>query len=100
MSKNINKPQVYRTEAERYSTGMTLFENYVVFPDGECREIGHTLRMSDIVDLNGYPLAVPLPTHRMIAYHVASKRTSEERGVITTRFILEQLNADELLAYT
>jgi hypothetical protein len=72
----------------------------VIFPDGESREISHMLKVNELVDINGYPLPIPLPTNRMIAYHVAGRRTNEERGVITTTFILEQLNSDELLAYT
>jgi hypothetical protein len=79
---------------------MTLFESYVIFPDGERREINHLLKAGDLVDINGNPLDLPIPTNRMIAYHVAGRRTNEERGVITTTFILEQLNSDELLAYT
>jgi len=78
---------------------MTLYENYAVFPDGENREIEHTLQPGDLVDINAYPLDLPLPTNRMLAYQVSIKRTNEERGVITTRYFLEQLNADELMAY-
>jgi hypothetical protein len=83
-----------------YSNGMTLYENWVVFPDGENREITHCIGIGDIVDINGYPLSLPLPTNRMIAYHVAGKRMAEERGIVTTKYYLEQLNADELMAYT
>lgn len=79
---------------------MTLYENYIVFPDGEEREINHKIGMGDLVDLNGFPLDIPLATNRMLAYHVAQKRTREDRGVITTRYYLEQLNANELLDYT
>lgn len=79
---------------------MTLFEFHLVFPEGETQEIQHQLRVNQIVDVNGIPLLLPLPTNRMIAYHVARKRTAEDRGLVVTWYFLEQLNALELLEYT
>lgn len=79
---------------------MTLYEFHIVFPEGETQEISRELRTGDIVDINGNPLPLPLPTNRMIAYHVSGKRTAEERGLVVTWYMLEQLNAMELLAYT
>lgn len=79
---------------------MTSYEFHIVFPEGETQEITHRLNPGDIVDINGYPLALPLATNRMIAYHVSGKRTAEQTGLVVTWYILEQLNAMELLAYT
>ena len=79
---------------------MTLYEFHIVFPEGETQEIEHQLRVGDIVDVNGIPQSIPLPTNRMIAYHIFRKRTAEERGLVVTWYFLEQLNATELLAYT
>lgn len=79
---------------------MTLFEFHIVFPEGEMREIEHRLNLSDIIDINGRPLQIPLSTHKMIAYHVSKKRTFENKGIVTTVYYLEQLNADELKSYT
>jgi hypothetical protein len=79
---------------------MTTYEFHIVYPEGETQEITHELRPGEIVDLNGYPLALPLPTNRMIAYHVSGKRMAEERGLVVTWYLLEQLDATELLAYT
>lgn len=79
---------------------MTLFEYHIVYPEGETREISHQLNTSDIVDINGYPLATPLPTHKMIAYHVCKKRTAENRGLEVTWYFLEQLTATELAEFT
>lgn len=84
----------------RYSGCMTLFEYHIVYPEGETREITHELAMSDIVDINGNPLSRPLPTNRMIAYHVCRKRIAEDKGLTVTWYFLEQLNAIELLEYT
>lgn len=91
---------VYRFERSLYSRKMTLYEFHLVFPDGETQEIEHQLNVSDIVDLNGISLRLPLPTNRMIAYHVSRKRTAEDRGLVVTWYYLEQLDAMELLQYT
>jgi len=79
---------------------MTLYEFHIVFPEGETQEIEHQLSVGDIVDVNGIRQNFPLPTNRMIAYHISRKRTAEERGLVVTWYFLEQLNATELLAYT
>lgn len=49
--------------------------------------------------MNGFPLRLPLPTNKMLAYHVARKRTIEERGTVTTLYNLEQLSANDLTEY-
>ncbi len=79
---------------------MTLYESYIVFPDGDTQEISHNLNVSALVDVNGIPLPLPLPTKRMIAYNVCRKRVTEERGVVTTRYYLELMSAAELIDYT
>lgn len=79
---------------------MTLFENHIVFSDGDTQDIEHNLNINQIVDVNGIPLRTPLSTCRMLAYQVTKKRTTEETGLISTWYYLEQLSAEELLAYT
>ncbi len=78
---------------------MTQYEYYIVFPDGETQEISGVLHPSQLVDINGIPLPLPLPTNRMIVYRISGKRTREERGIVSTWYILEQLNAIELLEF-
>jgi len=78
---------------------MTVYERRLVFPEGEEQEISHRLTLNTIVDHNGFPLPLPLPTVRLLAYQVSGIKTVEERGVETTYYRLEQLNADELRAY-
>ncbi len=78
---------------------MTLYEFHIVYPEGETQEIRHQLRVNDIVDVNGVPLPLPLPTNRMLAYHVSRKRTAEERGLVVTWYFLEQLSANDLVEY-
>ncbi len=42
----------------------------ILYPEGDSREIEHELRVNQLVDLNGNPLRVPLPSSRMIVYRV------------------------------
>ena len=79
---------------------MTLYEYYIVFPGGEMQETGGPLPIGELIDINGTVLHQPLPTNKMIAYQIAGKRTLEERGTVKTVYILSQLNAQELTAYT
>ena len=72
---------------------MTLYEYYIVYPDGEKQEIGAFL------DINGNELPQRLPTNKMIVYQVQSKRTIENRGIVQIIYVVEQLDAEELLDY-
>lgn len=78
---------------------MTLYEYYMVFPDGDIQEIRHPLSLGTLFDMNGNPLQLPLPTNKMIVYEVCGKRTREENGIVITYYKMVQLNAEELLAY-
>lgn len=78
---------------------MTLYEYYVVFPDGDTQEIDGGLRIDELVDLNGRRLALPLPTPRMIVYRVVRIRHREERGVYSVYHDLELVSAAELIGY-
>lgn len=78
---------------------MTLYEYYMVFPDGDVQEIFGALTIGSLYDMNGNRLTPPLPTHKMIVYQVSGKRTHEERGIIATYYAMEQLDAAELCAY-
>lgn len=78
---------------------MTLYEYYIIFPDGEKQEIQGPVSVGCFLDINGRPLPNKLPTNKMIVYQVQGKRTIEDRGIIRTVYILEQLSAAELLDY-
>ena len=82
-----------------YSVAMTLYEYYMVFPDGDTQEVSNTLAIGSLYDMNGNRLMPPLPTNKMIVYQVCGKRTREERGIVATYYALEQLDAAELRAY-
>lgn len=78
---------------------MTLYEYYIIFPEGEKQEILHSLPIGTLIDINGNVLSQRLTTNKIIAYQIASKRTFEERGIVQTVYMLEQLSSDELLDY-
>jgi len=75
---------------------MTRVSHQIVYPEGESQEIGHSLRAGQIVDLNGVPLGLPLPTTRMIAYRVYRKSTRTTRGEEIVSYHLELLTRDDL----
>jgi len=78
---------------------MTLRTIEIVYPEGDRQEIEHDLSIDDLVDLNGNPLPLPLPSTRMIVYRVFRMRRNEDRGIDTCSYYLEQLSARELEAY-
>lgn len=79
---------------------MTLYEYFLVFPDGQMQEVFYPISVFSFVDMNGRTLSVPLPTNKMIVYQVSQKRTVEsDPGIIKVYYVLEQLNANELLDY-
>jgi hypothetical protein len=79
---------------------MFMNEFFIVFPEGDVQEISGRLSINDIVDINGKPLPLPLPTNKMIAFRVARIKTSENRGGNETYHYLELLSAAELLEFT
>ncbi|MGO8695085.1 MAG: hypothetical protein ACLQMF_15600 [Rectinemataceae bacterium] len=78
---------------------MTLYELYIVFPDGDNQEIESDLRIDDLVDLNGLRLELPLASPRMIAYRVVKIRHHEEQGIYSVYHYLELVPAAELIRY-
>ena len=78
---------------------MTIRTQYLVFPEGERQEITHTLHINELVDLNGRPLALPLPTVRMIVYRVFRISTEENRGEEITYYYLDLVRRNEMLEY-
>ncbi|MDR1319497.1 MAG: hypothetical protein LBJ90_07720 [Treponema sp.] len=73
---------------------------FIVFPEGDVQEISGPLSISDIVDINGRRLPLPLPTNRMIAFRVGKIKTDENKGGNETFHFLELLSAEELTAYS
>lgn len=78
---------------------MHLDEIYLIYPEGDQRELNHHLRINQLIDLNGYPLPLPLQSNRIIAYRVYRKSTKESRGTTETYYHAELVPAAELLEY-
>ena len=68
----------------------------IVYPEGDRQEIPHSLSLNQIVDINGYPLDLPLKTSKMIAFKVYRKSTEETKNEVITSFFLQQLTIMEL----
>ena len=78
---------------------MFISEFFIVFPEGDVQEISGRLPINAIVDINGNPLSLPLPTNRIIAFRVARIKADEKKGGNETYHFLELLSAEELLEY-
>lgn len=76
---------------------MTREEQYIVYPEGDTQEISHKLRFNQVVDLNGNPLKLPLPTVKMIAYRVYKITRRENRGENISYYHLSLLHLAEML---
>ena len=68
----------------------------LVYPEGDTREIEHQLRVNQLVDLNGNPLSMPLPSPRMIVYRVWKVSTQAERNTEELFYHLELVTRPEL----
>ena len=85
--------------AVEYSFDMFMSDYFIVFPEGDSQEIHGRLRLNELVDVNGNPLALPLATNRMVVFRVARISVNEYKGGNETYHYLEQLSAGELLEY-
>ena len=75
---------------------MTTETRWIVYPDGDRQETQRILRVDELVDMNGFPLPMPPPSERMIAYRVYKIRRVEERGELDILQYLELVPASEL----
>jgi hypothetical protein len=75
---------------------MTIETRWLVYPDGERQETDRLLRVDELVDMNGYPLPLPPPSDRMIAYRVFKIRRVEERGELDVLQYLDLVPTAEL----
>jgi len=86
-----------RSEASKLLKKKMIYNSqYIVYPEGDVQEINHHLSINQITDINGFPLNLPLPTPKMIAYRVYKIQTKELRGEERTLFFLELLRINEL----
>ena len=75
---------------------MTLYSRKLVYPEGDTQEAPSLLRINQLVDLNGHPLASSLTTERMIIYRVFKITTDITRGEEITNYHLELVRLNEL----
>jgi len=87
-------------QSGRYTITMFMTEYFVVYPEGDAQEIQGRLALNQLVDVNGNPVELPLPTNRMVVFRVEKIRTNDYKGGTETYHYLEQLSARELLEYT
>jgi len=78
---------------------MFMTEYFIVFPEGDAQEIRGRLTLNQMVDVNGNPVDLPLPTNRMVVFRVEKVRTNDYKGGSETFHFLEQLSARELMEY-
>jgi len=76
-----------------------IVESRIIYPEGDSQEIEHSLRINQLVDLNGYPLRLPLPTSRMIVYRVQKIKKDYYKGGETINYYLELVTRNELEEY-
>jgi hypothetical protein len=75
---------------------MRLTTREIVFPEGDRQEIAHALAVNQLVDLNGFPLPLPLTTTRQIAYRVRRMSTASDRNGEVVSYYLELAGREEL----
>jgi hypothetical protein len=69
---------------------------FIIYPEGDSREIEPQLRVNQLVDLNGNLLALPLPSAKMIVYRVWKVSTQAERHTEQVNYHLELVTRPEL----
>jgi hypothetical protein len=78
---------------------MVLSTKRLIYPEGDIIEVGHNLKINELVDLNGMPLSLPLKTSRMIVYRVYRISTQNTRSEVITDYFLELMKRNELEGY-
>jgi len=78
---------------------MTIYSEQLVYPDGDTQEAAVPLTINQIVDVNGIPLSLPLPTVKTLAYRVFRISKNETRGEHVTSYFLELVRHEEMLEY-
>jgi hypothetical protein len=74
-------------------------EYFIVYPEGDIQQAPGKLSINQLVDINGYPVSLPLQTNKQLVYRIAQITRKEQRGGCEIYHYLEQLTADELSEY-
>ncbi|HAP42900.1 MAG: hypothetical protein A2087_12935 [Spirochaetes bacterium GWD1_61_31] len=75
---------------------MTIETSWLVYPDGDRQETTNSLRVNQLVDMNGFSLSLPLRDPHLIAYRVFKLRRLETRGELNIMYYLELVPVNEL----
>ena len=75
---------------------MTLYEYYLIYPEGDIVKIDDEVPVSSIINIYGGVLQKHSLNAKTLCYYVVKKQTKEERGIYQTFYILEQLSLNEL----
>ena len=78
---------------------MFMKSYFIIYPEGDMQEIDHSLSINQLVDLNGNPLQLPLPTTKMIVYRVYKINVETPTGQEIRHHHLELVNVNELKQY-
>ncbi len=76
---------------------MLLTSRYILYPDDDSQEISHSLKINQLVNVNGIPITLPLKTLKTIVYRVWRISTKEERHEESIFYHLELLNRYEMM---
>ena len=74
-------------------------ELYIVFPEGDIQEVSRRIPIGTLVDVNGNPLVMPLPSIRTLAFQVSRISVKENRGGNEVYHYLDLMSPAELLPY-
>ncbi len=75
---------------------MRIAVRQIKFPEGDSQEIPHSLHFNELVDINGYPIPLPLSTTKIIAYRVYRISSVSTRNEEITEYALEIVRPAEL----
>lgn len=75
---------------------MTIYEYYLIYPEGDIVEINSEIPVSSIVNIYGEVLSKSSLNTKDLCYYVAKKQCKEGKGINQTFYTLEQLSLNVL----
>ena len=75
---------------------MTLYEYYLIYPEGDVVKLNNEIPVSSIVNICGKVLAKHSLNSKTLCYYVTKKQNREMKGINQTFYTLEQLSLNEL----
>lgn len=75
---------------------MTLYEYYLIYPEGDVVELNEEIPTSAILNIYGEIIPEHSLNTETLCYYVAKKQSKEERGIHKIFYTLEQFSLNEL----